>query len=138
MSEEITVYTEDTDTLNTLPWVTVPMETPADKLRVFALTSNPDLLKDVDGKVLNVIGWIVERGERVDRNTGNNSYCINTVFFTDDGKAFFTQSNGVARAMHRLRSIFPDGPQGVLKIKSVKQQMKNGNEVRTIIPVFED
>ena len=122
--------------VNEFPWVTVPMETTAEKLKVFALTSNPELLKDHDDEVLDVIGWIVEQGFRA-RGDSQES-CVNTTLFTSNGHAYFTQSNGVANAMQRLRPIFPNGPMGILKIKSSKVAMKNGNTVRTLIPVFED
>lgn len=118
------------------PWVTVPMETTQEKLRVFALTSNPELLKDHDGEILSVIGWIVETGYRARGDVQET--CVNTTLFTDDGHAYFTQSNGVANAMQRLRPIFPNGPAGILKLKSTKVAMKNGNTVRTLVPVFED
>lgn len=130
MDENISVTTAD------FPWVTVPMETTAQKLKVFALTSNPELLKDHDGEILPVIGWIVERGYR--SRGDSQEECVNTTLFTEDGKALFTQSNGVANAMSRLRPIFPDGPNVVLKLRSTKVAMKNGNTVRTLVPVFED
>ena len=123
-------------TTNEFPWVTVPMETTEQKLKVFALTSNPELLKDHDDETLNIIGWIVERGFRA--RGDSQEECVNTTLFTEDGKALFTQSNGVANAMNRLRPIFPNGPMGVLKLRSSKVAMKNGNTVRTLIPVFED
>lgn len=128
---------ENTAAVNTdFPWVTVPMETTQEKLKVFALTSSPELLKDHDDEVLSVIGWIVEVGYRARGDVQES--CINTTLFTSDGHAYFTQSNGVANAMNRLRPIFPDGPNGILKLKSSKVLMKNGNTVRTLVPVFED
>ena len=130
MDENISTVTAE------FPWVTVPMETTAQKLKVFALTSNPELLKDHDDEIIDVIGWIVEQGYRA-RTDGQDS-CINTTLFSADGHAYFTQSNGVANAMQRLRPIFPNGPDGILKLKSSKVAMKNGNTVRTLIPVFED
>lgn len=130
MDENINVTT------NEFPWVTVPMETTQEKLKVFALTSNPELLKDHDGEILAVIGWIVEQGYRARGDVKES--CINTTLFTEDGHAYFTQSNGVANAMERLRPIFPKGPMGILKLRSEKLLMKNGNTVRTLVPVFED
>ena len=139
MSDEIMqVERENTDAL---PWITVACNTAAEKLALFAASQSPKMLKDYDGEVLNVTGWKVEAGSRLDRNTGERTLCVNTTFFTSDGGCYFTQSNGVARAMHDLRAYFPDGPRelpgGVLKIKSVKQKTANNIEYRTIVPVFE-
>lgn len=140
MADEIVTQTKQ-ENIDELPWVTLPCNTVTEKLALFAASQNPRMLKDYDDVVLSVTGWKVEPGSRIDRNTGERTLCVNTTFFTQDGDCYFTQSNGVARAMHDLRSCIPNGPRelpgGVLKLKSVKQKTVGGIEFRTIVLVFD-
>ena len=141
MSEEIAVVEEKTDVSRDLPWNVLAVNTDAEKLKVFAAMRTPEMLKDHDDETLEIIGWNVSYGKRTNRATGETEVCINTTLFDKDLKAYFTQSNGVAAAMWDLREWFPDGPAkvkgGVIKLKTTKVKMRNGNEMRTLIPVFE-
>lgn len=140
MNELMVVEPVEDENQDKLPWITVPVVDEKDRLRMLAITSNPALLKDHNDEVLRVTGWIVEAGTRTDRATGNPQPCINTTLITDNG-AYFTQSNGVARFMRKLRTWYPDGPSaspdGYIMLKNVKVQAGNGNEIRTLVPVIE-
>lgn len=71
-------------------------------VRVFNAGSDAESLNDSGLTELTIDGILIKPGVRVDPVSGTRTPCANTTFFSVDGKAYVTQSTGIARDAARL------------------------------------
>lgn len=70
--------------------------------RIFNAGSDAESLNDSGKTELTIDGIMIKPGVRVDPVRGTRTPCANTTFFSVDGKAYVTQSTGIARGAARL------------------------------------
>lgn len=114
---------------------TVDMTKLEGKVAVANAVNNAISLKD-SPEVLDVVDCITMPGIRKGRKNMPDTECTNVYLIDVDGKAWFSQSDGIARSVRLLASLFPDFgkslPQGALHVKVVEQQLNNGNTLKTL------
>lgn len=71
-------------------------------VRVFNAGSDAESLNASGLSELTIDGIQIKPGVRVDPVSGDRTPCANTTFFSVDGKAYVTQSTGIARDAARL------------------------------------
>lgn len=95
-----------------------------------------EVTKSDPDHVFEVIGVFASPGVRRARQQGQPDVpCTNTTIVTSDGKAYFTQSEGIRRCIdsYVASGLFEDGEIVPLKIKTV--DLPNGNTIKRIVLV---
>lgn len=114
---------------------TVDMTKLEGKVSVANAVNSATSLKDAPESI-DVIDCITMPGVRKGRNNMPDTDCTNVYLIDTEGKAWFSQSDGIARSVRLLASLFPDFgkslPQGALHVKVVEQQLNNGNTLKTL------
>lgn len=97
-------------------------------------------LKHTVGEVLDVCDVITEPGVRRGRNGMPDTACQNTYLITKDGESYFSQSDGVARSIRTICTMFPDmgkgSEKGCISLALKETALENGNTLKTLVPVF--
>ena len=138
MTEEIMSVTNQGIAIdNTVIFKTIEVKTPFDMARIANAINSPDSMNDVPvGTIMQVIDIICSRGIRKGRNGMPDVPCINTVLLLADGTSLFTQSDGIARSIGTLASLFPDcgRSQGLeyLPLIVEEKNLRSGNTLKTI------
>lgn len=117
---------------------TVNLETNEGKMKVVNAINNSVPLKDYMDTELHIVDCITTPGERKGRNGNPNSKCVNTHIIDENGTSYFSQSDGVARAVQMFAAMWPDfgketTKDGFLSIKCVAQELPNGNTLKTLV-----
>lgn len=114
---------------------TVDMTKLDGKVAVANAVNSATSLKDAPESI-DVIDCITMPGVRKGRNNMPDTDCTNVYLIDTEGNAWFSQSDGIARSVRLLASLFPDFgkslPQGALHVKVVEQQLNNGNTLKTL------
>lgn len=95
-----------------------------------------EVTKSDPDHVFEVIGVFTAPGVRRSRQQGQpDAPCTNTTIVTSDGKAYFTQSEGIRRCIdsYVASGVFEDGEIVALKIKTV--DLPNGNTIKRVVLV---
>lgn len=103
------------------------------KLVVNAMNA-AESLSDHDGETLNIIGVMCKPGIRRAREKGaTDAPCTNTILVAEDGKAYFSQSEGVRNAADSFMAagLFDDGD--VVPMHLVSSKLPNGNTRKTLV-----
>ena len=108
------------------------------KMKVVNAVNNSVPLKDFMDKELHIVDCITMPGIRKGRNGMPDSECINTHLIDVDGVSYFSQSDGVSRAIQMFAAMWPDfgkksTDEGYLALKCVAQDLPNGNTLKTLI-----
>lgn len=94
-------------------------------------------LKDYEGVALNICDCIVMPGVRKSRNGGEDKPCKNVYLIDNEGKAYFSQSDGVAHSVQWIAALFPDfgkdSEQGYVTLYLKSQELPNGNTLKTLV-----
>lgn len=111
-----------------------------------ALNDAESLAESVpDGSVLEVVDFVVTPGVRRSRMAGvPDAECLNVYIITKDGRAFMTQSDGIARSVQQIMALYsvngvPESPRnlegGCLRLMVKGRKLPNGNTLKTLVPV---
>ena len=107
------------------------------KIKVINSVNNSVPLKDFMDKELHICDCITMPGVRKGRNGMPDTNCTNTHLIDVDGVSYFSQSDGVARAIVMFAALWPDFGKstelGCLRMKCVAQDLPNGNTLKTMI-----
>ena len=98
MSDEI-MTTNATDDY----FCTLSIDNKRDKLIVLKALNAATSLTDVEG-TFTIIGIMTTSGKR----PNTNADCINTYLILEDGSAYFSQSDGIAKSAKWIHKIFTD------------------------------
>lgn len=111
-----------------------PTDSETRKLVVNAM-NNAESLSEHEGETLDVIGVFTKPGVRRSREkNGVDMPCTNTTIVCADGKAYFSQSEGVRNAaVTRPAQLFDSGE--VVQMKLVSSKLPNGNTRKTLVLV---
>lgn len=99
-------------------------------------TNSAESLAEHEGEVLNVIGIICKPGVRRARTREDTDHpCTDTLIICEDGRAFFSKSEGVRRAADNFVSlgIFEDGE--VVPMRMESKTIPGGNTMKTLVLV---
>lgn len=145
---EITVYNESTElaeatesvAFNPVTGFVNTFDLTSDegkKKTLNAVNNSISLAKIDDGTVLKVADVITTPGVRKGRNGQPDVSCQNTHLITEDGTAYFSQSDGIARSINMIMSLFPDcgGKDGYLEMSVISEILPNGNTLKTLIVI---
>lgn len=116
---------------------TFDLESNADKIKVINAVNNSVPLKDYMDKELHICDCITMPGIRKGRNGMPDTNCTNTHLIDVDGVSYFSQSDGVARAIIMFAALWHDFGKstelGCLRMKCVSQDLPNGNTLKTMV-----
>ena len=107
------------------------------KIKVINSVNNSVPLKDYMDEELHIQDCITMPGIRKGRNGMPDTNCTNTHLIDVNGVSYFSQSDGVARAIQMFAALWPDFGKstelGCLRIKCVAQDLPNGNTLKTLV-----
>lgn len=117
---------------------TYDMSTNEDKMTVVNAINNTVPLKDYMGVELHICNCITMPGIRKGRNGNPDTECKNTYLIDTDGISYFSQSDGVSRAVQMFAAMWPDfgknsTEEGYLSIACTSQELPNGNTLKTLV-----
>lgn len=95
--------------------------------------NNATSLSEIEGAVFEAIGVMAKPGVRRSRDKNvPDAPCTDCIILCADGKAYFTKSEGIRKALDNLvgMGIFDDGEP--VKMRVVTSQLKNGNTLKTL------
>lgn len=92
------------------------------------------------GEIIKLANVLTAPGVRKSRIAGvDDQQCQNTYLVDVEGRAYFSQSDGVARSINMLVSAFPEldyKNQGYIEVTCAEKQLSNGNTMKSITPVL--
>lgn len=107
--------------------------TPEGIVRVFNAGSDAESLNDSGLTELTINGILIKPGVRVDPVSGSRTPCANTTFFSVDGKAYVTQSTGIARDAARLVMLMDNIGWGDGKtVRIVETKLQGGRTLKKL------
>lgn len=115
---------------------TVDATTNDGKLAIAGALNGALSLSSMEGKKITVVDVLMREGVRKGRDGAPDKPCIDTWIIDRDGKAFFTKSEGVARSLENILTLWPDlnKPDGVTVLFKTTI-LANGNSYKTLTPV---
>lgn len=107
------------------------------KTTIYNAINNAEPLNNHMNEDLQICDCITEQGVRRGRNGMPDAPCINTYLIDVDGTAYFSQSDGVARSVYTLATLWPDfgknDDAGYLVLRCVEKPLQNGNTVKNLV-----
>ena len=101
--------------------------------RIFNAGSDAESLNDSGLTKLTIDGIMIKPGVRVDPVSGTRTPCANTTFFSVDGKAYVTQSTGIARDAARLVMLMDKIGWGEGKtVRIVETKLQGGRTLKKL------
>lgn len=95
--------------------------------------NNAESLSTIGNTVFEAIGVMAKPGVRRSRDKNvPDAPCTDCIILCADGKAYFTKSEGIRKALDNLvgMKIFEDGEP--VKMRVVESQLANGNTLKTL------
>ena len=138
MSEELAMY-EPANAGNSYNYIcTIDTASEDGQISVYNALSNARALSEYMDTPIDIVDVLQEPGIRRSRQVGvPDSPCVNTYLVAADGTAYFTQSDGVARCVARLLTIFKGGfrstSKGCVRAKCVSETLRNGNTIKSLV-----
>ena len=117
---------------------TFDLTTNEGKMKVMNAINNSVPLKDYMGVELHIVDCVTMPGIRKGRNGMPDTECKNVHLIDENGVSYFSQSDGVSRAVQMFAAMWPDFgkksmPDGCLKISCIAQELPNGNTLKTLV-----
>ena len=94
--------------------------------------NNAVSLKDYSEVPLTLTGIITTPGSRKGRSGLPDVPCQNTYLICEDGRAYFSQSDGIARSANMIARFFADVLADGVAVKVAETKLDNGNTLKTI------
>lgn len=142
MTNEI-VKTDQTQEIQAVSMVegyinTLPIDTAEGKIATINAYNAAVSLKDYVGVVLHICDVITMPGIRKARSLDQvDTKCQNTYLIDTEGKAYFSQSDGVAKSINVIAAMMPDfgknSELGYLPLACNETQLANGNTLKQIV-----
>lgn len=118
---------------------TFDLTTNEGKMKTIKYTTGSEPLSQHVGEVLNICDAFTMPGVRKSRIPGvDDSPCQDTYIIDTDGNGYFSQSDGVARSLSLIVTMFHDldAGEGFLPIVCKETKLANGNSYKTLEPVI--
>lgn len=107
------------------------------KFKILNAINGAESLNNHMYEPLKICDCITEPGSRRGRNNMPDTACINTYLIDVDGNAYFSQSDGVARSVYTINTLWSDfgksTDEGYLLLQCVEKTLSNGNTIKNII-----
>lgn len=128
-------------------FTTAAMDSQAGKNKVLRALNDAESLAEMvsDGEVLEVVDFVVTPGIRKSRDVRvPDTECVNVYILTKDGNAYMTQSDGIARSVQQIMSLYSvsgvpmslrDLEGGCLRLTVKSRKLPNGNTLKTLVPI---
>ena len=118
---------------------TLDITTIQGKMQLATALNGAESMRDLVDVPLRVTDIVTTQGQR--SRTGEE--CVNTYLLCDDGKVYFSQSDGIARSVKVLVALFTNPDNGKfmnpvemgIALVVREQALQNGNSLKTIVPV---
>jgi hypothetical protein len=105
------------------------------KIKILNALNSAVSLKNTK-KPINVVDVLRMPGVRKSRDGAPDKDCLNTYLISEDGKVYFSQSEGIARSVGYIYALFPDMGKstefGHLTLKVIEQELPNGNTIKNL------
>lgn len=117
---------------------TINMETNEGKMKVVNAVNSSVPLKDHMDEELHIVDCVTMPGIRKGRNGSPDTNCVNVHIIDVNGVSYFSQSDGVARAVQMFAAMWPDfgrhtTEEGYLRIKCIAVELANGNTLKNLV-----
>lgn len=117
---------------------TYDLSTNEGKMSVVNAINSSEPLKDHMDEELHIVDCVTMPGVRKGRNGMPDTECKNVHLIDVNGVSYFSQSDGVSRAVQMFAAMWPDfgketTADGYLAIKCVAQELPNGNTLKTLV-----
>lgn len=117
---------------------TLPIDTAEGKIATINAYNAAVSLKDYVGVVLHICDVITMPGVRKARSLDQmDTKCQNTYLIDTEGKAYFSQSDGVAKSINVIAAMMPgfgkNDELGYLPLACTETQLANGNTLKQIV-----
>lgn len=117
---------------------TLPIDTTEGKIATINAYNAAVSLKDYVGVVLHICDVITMPGIRKARSLDQvDTQCQSTYLIDTEGKAYFSQSDGVAKSINVIAAMMPDfgknSELGYLPLACTETQLANGNTLKQIV-----
>ena len=116
---------------------TFDMSTIEGKMTVINAVNQTESLNSHVGEILKINNCITMPGVRKGRNGAPDTECQNTILIDVDGVSYFSQSDGVARDINLIASVFKDFGKntnpGYLELVCISRDLPNGNSLKSIV-----
>ena len=123
MANEIIRINEETPS-----YCSMVAETRQDKAVLYNAVQNPDSkISDHINQKIQFVNVKMEQVEMTDEETGDTRKAIRTILITPDGKGILCTSNGIARSLYDMFTIFgtPDTWEGEV-MECIVRQVETG------------
>ena len=118
---------------------TLDISTIQGKMQLATALNGAESMREQINVPLRVTDIVTTQGTR--SRTGEE--CVNTYLVCDDGKVYFSQSDGIARSVKVLVALFADPATGKFMnpveqgvgFMVKEQSLQNGNTLKTVVPV---
>ena len=111
---------------------TLALDTIEGKKATVNAINNAVSLKDYSEVPLTLTGIITTPGSRKGRSGLPDVPCQNTYLICADGKAYFSQSDGIARSANMIARFFADVLADGVAVKVAETKLDNGNTLKSI------
>ena len=117
---------------------TFDLSTNEGKMKVVNATNNSVPLKDYMDTELHIVDCITMPGVRKGRNGMPDTECKNVYLIDEKGISYFSQSDGVSRAVQMFAAMWPDfgkhsTNEGYLAVKCIATELPNGNTLKSLV-----
>lgn len=104
----------------------------AKKATIFNALNDAYSLADEAPDTIVLQGIIMKDGIRRARTQNDvDTPCVDTYLVADDGTAYFTQSDGIARSARDMLALYGNDVAGLV-VRVVEKQLANGNTVKNL------
>lgn len=121
---------------------TLTLDTPKDKNRFLrARNAAASLAQSFgDGEVMELVDVFQTPGVRRSRDINSPDMpCVNTYLLLSDGRAYMSQSGGIADSIRDLVTCYPncgrDTDEGFIRVTIQSRQLSSGNTIKAVVPV---
>lgn len=118
-------------------FTTADRESEAGKKSILKALNNAASLAEIGDAPIKVTDVVITPGIRKARQAGqNDTPCVNVYLITLEGDAYMTQSDGIARSVQNILTLYPlfgrSTPAGYLEVQVVSRVLANGNTLKSL------
>lgn len=133
MDKELAIANNDMGIYQPSQYSTVEVHDAQTRKMVANAANNAVSLSTIGNTAFEAIGVMAKPGVRRSRDKNvPDAPCTDCIILCADGKAYFTKSEGIRKALDNLvgMGVFDDGEP--VKMRVVESQLANGNTLKTL------
>ena len=118
-------------------FTTADRESESGKKSILKALNNAGSLAEIGDEPIKVTDVVITPGIRKARAVGQvDTPCVNVYLVTLEGEAYMTQSDGIARSVQNILTLYPlfgrSTPAGYLEVQVVSRVLPNGNTLKSL------